>query len=201
MDKKEKGEATETTRGVGRISVFSLKALLTAIVFGVLALAVVLGGLHIPIPGTGVVTDPRELFTTIGAALSGPVGGVLIGIFAGIAEPGGIALASLLGHISGCLFLGLAYKKLVYERLKTPLLYLGWVGLVFVYYFVLVVPGFTIGIAAFYPGAYAESFGGTSVFETYIVLAAGAAWEALLTATITTLAIIAMPRRHRKPLW
>jgi len=201
VQKKEKVEATRTTSWAGRGSLFSLKALLTALVFGVLALAVVLGGLHIPIPGTGVVTDPRELFTTIGSALSGPVGGILIGILAGIAEPGGIQLASLLGHIAGCLFLGLAYKKLVYERLKTPLLYLGWAGLVFVYYLVPVVPGFTVGIATFYPGTYAEYFGEINVFQAYLTLAAGAAWEALLTATITTLAMIAMPKRYRRPLW
>jgi hypothetical protein len=201
MQKKEEGEATENTIGAWRSSLFSPKTLLISIVFGVLALAVVLGGLHIPIPGTGVVTDPRELFTTIGSSLSGPVGGVLIGILAGIAEPGGIALASLLGHIAGCLFLGLAYKKLVYERLKVPLLYLGWFGLIFVYYFVLVVPGFAVGIAAFYPEAYAESFGEMSVYQAYLALAQGAMWETLLTASITTLAMIAMPKRHRQPLW
>jgi len=201
MEKGEGGEATGTAKGVVRSSMFSLKALLTALVFGVLALVVVLGGLHIPIPGTGVVTDPREIFTTIGSALSGPVGGVLIGIFAGIAEPGGIALASLLGHIAGCLFLGLAYKKLVYERLKTPLLYLGWAGLIFVYYFVVVVPGFVIGIATFYPGAYAESFGQINIFQAYLALAEGVVWEASLATIITTIAMIAMPKRNRKPLW
>lgn len=39
-----------------------------AAAFGGAALAVVLAGLTIPIPGTPVVTDPREIFTTIGAS-------------------------------------------------------------------------------------------------------------------------------------
>ncbi|RPJ27517.1 MAG: hypothetical protein EHM33_07730 [Chloroflexi bacterium] len=50
--------------------------------------AAVLAGLTIPIPGTPVVTDPREIFTTIGASLTGPIGGIVIGILAGIAESG-----------------------------------------------------------------------------------------------------------------
>ena len=79
-----------------------------AAVFGAAALAIVVAGLTIPIPGTGVVTDPREIFTTTGAALTGPFGGVIIGILAGIREPGGIVLASLLAHISGGLWMGLS---------------------------------------------------------------------------------------------
>ena len=82
-----------------------------AAAFGGAALAVVLAGLTIPIPGTPVVTDPREIFTTIGASLTGPIGGIVIGILAGIAEPG-IPLASLLAHIVGGIYNGLVYKNL-----------------------------------------------------------------------------------------
>lgn len=42
-----------------------------AAAFGGAALALVLAGVTIPIPGTPVVTDPREIFTTIGASLTG----------------------------------------------------------------------------------------------------------------------------------
>jgi len=45
-----------------------------AAAFGGAALALVLAGVTIPIPGTPVVTDPREIFTTIGASLTGPMG-------------------------------------------------------------------------------------------------------------------------------
>lgn len=79
--------------------------IIVAAVFGLVALAIVLAGFIIPMPGTEVVTDPREIFVTLGSALTGPIGAVIIGILAGIAEPGGISLASLLGHIIGALVL------------------------------------------------------------------------------------------------
>ncbi len=48
-----------------------------AAAFGGVALALVLAGITIPIPGTPVVTDPREIFTTTGASLTGPIGGIV----------------------------------------------------------------------------------------------------------------------------
>ena len=180
-----------------------------AAAFGAAALAIVVAELTIDITGSGVVTDPREIFTTTGAALTGPFGGVLIGILAGIREPGGIALASLLAHISGGLWMGLSYKKLVHEHTQMPLSMLGWAAIVLVYYYVVVIPGFVIGLDLFYADDYADAFGkGTSLIRAYGVLGigygesgAGALPEALLTVLITTLAFLALPRRHRRPLW
>ncbi len=172
----------------------SKTALLTALAFGIAALVIVLAGLTIPIPGSTVVTDPRELFTTVGAGLSGPIGGILIGILAGIAEPGGIALASLLAHITGGIWMGFAYKKLVFERLQMPTRLLGWAGLVLVYYYVFVLPGFAIGLIVFH--------GETASFmELYTSLGRGVVPEALLTTLITTLVMLALPEKYRKPLW
>ncbi len=61
------------------MSMISVRTILTSLVFGAVALAVVGAGLLRPIPGTGVVTDPREVFTTIGGLAeigwtSGPSG-------------------------------------------------------------------------------------------------------------------------------
>ena len=148
----------------------------------------------LPIPGTGVVTDPREIFTTIGAGLTGPVGGLVIGILAGIREPGGIALASLLAHVSGGLWMGFGYKKLVHERLQMPINVLGWAVLVMAYYYVFVIPGFVIGLALFYGEE-------ASLIQVYGELGKGALPEALLTTMVTTLVFIALPRRNRRPLW
>jgi len=175
-------------------SLFSVKALVVGLIFGAIALAVVLGGLHIEIPGTGVVTDPRELFTTFGSALSGPIGGLIIGAFAGIAEPGGIPLASLLGHIAGCLWMGFAYKKLVYKKLSGYMMFLGWFATILVYYYVVVVPGFTVGLVLFYNEP-------TPILQLYLSLATGVIPEAFLTSIVTTLALFAIPKIYRKPLW
>src|SRR5688500_8652429 len=124
--------------------------LLVASVFGLVALTIVLAGFVIPIPGTGVVTDPREIFVTIGAAHTGPLGAIIIGILAGILEPGGIPLASLLGHIAGALWMAFAYKKFVYERMEMPSRLIGWAILIIIYFYLFVLPGFVIGLTAFY---------------------------------------------------
>ena len=176
--------------------------MLVALVFGLAALVLVIAVLTIPIPGTGVVTDPREIFTTTGAALTGPVGGVLIGVLAGIREPGGVIYASLLAHIAGALWMGLAYKKLVYRHLDMPVICVGWIVLVLVYYYAFVIPGFVIGQSLFYPQGFIESYGaGTSLARAYAILGLGALPEALLTTLVTTLVFIALPRRLRRPLW
>ena len=187
--------------GLKRLPTPSAKMLVVAASFGAAALAVVVGGLTIPIPGTVVVTDPRELFTTTGAALTGPLGGIVIGILAGVREPDGIALASLLAHISGGLWMGVSYKKLVYERTNMPLTLAAWAAMVLVYYYIFVIPGFVFGMALFHPEIYAEGFEGASLASAYAELGRGALPEALLTSIITTLVYLALPRRHRRPLW
>ena len=150
-----------------------------AAAFGGAALAVVLAGITIPIPGTPVVTDPREIFTTIGASLTGPIGGIIIGILAGIAEPG-IPLASLLAHIIGGIYNGFAYKNVAWRFKDNRLAYLGlWALQVLVYYFVVVVPLFVVGLMLFYPD---PEYGGFFAFLG--VLEAGAVPEAIITTIV-----------------
>lgn len=167
-----------------------------AAAFGGAALAVVLAGITIPIPGTPVVTDPREIFTTIGASLTGPIGGIIIGILAGIAEPG-IPLASLLAHIVGGIFCGLAYKNVAWRFRETRLAYLGlWAVQVLVYYFIVVVPLFVVGLMMFYPDA---EYGG--FIALLGALEIGAAPEAIFTTIVTTIIMAALPMRYKRPLW
>lgn len=187
---------------------FSAKVVAIALAFGAVALVIVIAELFIPIPGTGVVTDPREIFTTLGAALTGPVGGLIIGILAGIGEAfigapaDRIPLASLLAHVVGGLWMGWAYKKLVFNRMQMPMLVLGWAALVVVYYFVFAIPGFVVGQSLFYPDQYVAFYGeGASLIEAYLTLSQGVVPEALITTLITSLVIVALPRRYRRPLW
>lgn len=167
--------------------------IIVATVFGLVALAIVLAGFIIPIPGTEVVTDPREIFVTLGSALTGPIGAVIIGFLAGIAEPGGIPLASLLGHILGALWMAFAYKRFVYERMQMPARLAGWAGLVVIYYYIFVVPGFVIGLTAFY--------GEADPIGLYAALAKGVVTEVLITTTVTALVLLALPQKYHKPLW
>lgn len=182
-------------------SAISLRTLLASLGFGMAALAVVEAGLTLPMPGSGVVTDPGEVFTTTGASFTGPVGGALIGILAGFREPE-IPLASVLAHALGGLWMAFSFKFLVHERLEMPAKVLGWAALVLVYYYVFVIPGFVIGQAVFYADGYAKAYGeGTSLLRAYGTLGEGALPEALLTTVVTSLAFIALPRRNRRPMW
>ncbi len=170
-----------------------VKIVLVALAFGAIALGIVLAGFTIPL-STGIVTDPREIFVTIGAALTGPIGALIIGFMAGIAEPGGIPLASLLAHLAGTLWMGFAYKKLVYERTtKLPMRLLGWALLVLVYYYLIVIPGFIVGLTLFY--------GLESPWQVLLESYPAATPEALITTAVTTLAFLALSKQVQKPLW
>lgn len=167
-----------------------------AAAFGGAALALVLAGVTIPIPGTPIVTDPREIFTTIGASLTGPMGGIVIGILAGIAEPG-IPLASLLAHIIGGVINGLIYKNFSWRLRGNKIASLGaWAAQVVFYYLCVVVPLFAVGLVIFYPD---PEYGN---FLTFLgVVEAGAIPEMVLATVVTTIIMAALPERFRRPLW
>jgi hypothetical protein len=179
-----------------RKPVLSARQVGVAAAFGGAALALVLAGVTIPIPGTPVVTDPREIFTTIGASLTGPMGGIVIGILAGIAEPG-IPLASLLAHIIGGIYSGFVYKNFAWKSKDNRTMYLGkWAVQVLGYYFIVVVPLFVVGLLMFYPD---PEYGGFVGLLT--ALEVGAAPEAIITTIVTTILMAALPERYRRPLW
>jgi hypothetical protein len=178
------------------------RTLAVALLFGVFALLIVVAGLTLPIAGTRVVTDPREIFTMLGAALTGPLGGAIIGALAALREPEGMQLPSLLAHVPACVWVGWAYKRLVYERFGMPALLGAWFVLVLSAYALFLVPGFVIGARLFRPEAYVGAYGeGTAVLTAYLQLVRLAAPEALITAALTTLVLVAIPRRRRRPLW
>ncbi len=178
------------------------RPLLTALAFGGAALLVVQAGLTLDIQNTGVVTDPRQIFTTTGAGLTGPLGGLLIGILAGIREPHGIAMASVIAHVAGGGWMGFAYGKLVFRNLEMPWLLLGWAAIVVAYYYAFVVPGFALGLNIFHSETFVAKYGeGASVLTAYESIGKGLVPEVIFTTVFTMLILAALPARVRRPAW
>ena len=105
-----------------------------AAAFGAAALAIVLGGVMFPLGPGGLVVDPRMPFAFVGAALTGPVGAIIVGFLAGI---GHLPVFNVPFHVIGeVVVFGFGFKY-VYKWSKGDLkkLILGFNLLTLPYYF------------------------------------------------------------------
>jgi LytS/YehU family sensor histidine kinase len=172
--------------------------------FGVAAFLVRWAGLTIPVLGSKVNTDPREIFVTLGAAFTGPVGGLVIGFLSGLPSVTMVGLASgstLVAHVVSGLLTGLLYRP-VYKRWPMPALLLGWAVLIAAHYYVFLIPTFLVLAPLIDPGGLSSVFGAELSFsEAYSTLGQAAFPEVVATYVITTIILIALPERHRRPLW
>jgi hypothetical protein len=153
----------------------SSQVIIVALAFGGAALAVVLAG--------------------IGASLTGPAGGIIVGILAGIAEPD-IPLASMLAHTLGGIFNGFVYKKVTWRFSEKKFVFIAlWIGQVLIYYFIIVVPLFAIGTMIFYPD---PEYSFSTLLNN---ISLGVVREVILTVVISSIIMLVLPRRHKRPLW
>ncbi len=178
------------------------KTLATAIVFGGAAWFTILANLHVRIPGTGSVTDPREVFVTIGAALTGPVGGAIIGLLASLSDPNpNLRLYVAIMHIVGSVWIGWSYKRLVHDRMRMPGMLLGWIGILFAYYFLFPIP-VLLFIHFFFPTYFLSIVTEPlPVLEAIAVLFRGWMLEFVMTTLATSVILAVLPRNYRMPLW
>ena len=179
----------------------SLKILAIALPFGLAAFLCVYGGLTLYVPGTQMVTDPREIFVTLGAALTGPMGAVLIGVLAGIYDPvPGLYPATIAMHVAGALWMAFAYKKLVFEKFSSWLFFLAWIGLIAVYYLGVLLPVMVFGTSLF-PDLFARLFPDSTPGQALLGFYASVWPELILTSLITAVILALFPKRLRRPLW
>ena len=173
----------------------TVRGVLVAVVFGLVALVFVALKITLPIPGTEFVSDPRELLVTLGSAISGPVGALIIGFLAGVADTSETVLPSIVAHGVAGVFLAVAYRfwtKL--PGITTPRLAVLWILSIVVYYFGMLMPAFFLTYRLTTP----EPF---DFWQAYLGVARGAIGEIILIAFITTAVMVLLPRRYRRPMW
>ena len=179
----------------------SRRNLYVAVIMGGLGLLTILLGLHFRIPATRILTDPREIFVTIGAALTGPVGGSIVGAMSSLADDPALRVYILTSHLVGCLWIGWTYGRFVYPRRHIVSYLLAWNIVLFVYYYACALPSL-LTVWFFYPDIFLRAF----PVETTL---SGAIWamydgflmEYGLTALTTTVVFLVLPEVFRSPLW
>ncbi|MCD6389092.1 MAG: PAS domain S-box protein [Desulfobulbaceae bacterium] len=181
----------------------SKKIIATALIFGTATLTLAEMGFLLPVLGSTIHTDPRELLVTLGAALTGPIGGILIGLMsiAWFSEINTSIFATLVAHVLGGFFMGLTYKKLVYQRMKFPWLLFGWAGLVIAFYCLILIPAYILVFSNLDPVAFALTFGDIPFWHVYASIGKLATPEVIITVVITTIILAALPPKYRCPLW
>jgi hypothetical protein len=154
--------------------------------------------------GNGSEMGIGELFTTLSAALGGPLASIIT-IFAvysihSIFHPEiftdmttvYIILEDAVAHLCAMFVVAIGYYKFLSPRLrKTGIFLIGWFLLIGVYYYLALLPLSVIFLNLIDPGQNA----------TYPVYARNFIPEFLGTATITTLLWFAAPVRYRHPQW
>ncbi len=182
--------------------VLTARAIAAALVIGLAAYVLIIGGVRLLVPGTVFYTDPREVFMTIGAALTGPVGTLILAFFLGIARSAmeGIPYR-VLAYLVGGLCIAVSYRSLLHRRLPMPWLVLGWAVTIPLYYFVTAVVGLGVPFL-FDRTAYAAMIGGDRpLLESLLFLGSALRYEVIFTGVVTSVFWSALPRRYRIPLW
>jgi LytS/YehU family sensor histidine kinase len=176
--------------------------LFVVLAFGIAAFLVRWAGLTVPVLGTTVKLGSREIFITLGAAITGPVGGSIIGFFAGLSTlstPTG--QSDLISHVIGGLLIGFLYKP-VYRRWRLPGLLLGWAFLIAIYYCIAIIPVYLMGVSLITPGGLSGVFGpDVSFFQAYRLIIQAGILEVAVTTIITMIILAALPDKFRRPLW
>ena len=182
----------------------NVKNLIISIGLGLVGFFLVYNEVFFILPGTNLLTDLREIFVTISAALLGPIGGMITGILTSMYDPNPeIILYIIIQHIVPAVLLAIYYKKVIHKKLPMPFFVLGWIVGIFLYYYVFYLPVFIITYLynpdLFYHLVPDQS--GTFNLNSAFQLFKGWFPEFIFTAFFTSLILIALPENYRKPRW
>ena len=180
-----------------------LKALGLAFVFGLFAVTVIAVGLTLHIPTTLITADVGGVFATIGSALTGPIGGTLIGLMTGLMEPNAdLRLFVTIDKILAGIWMGSLYWIALRRFRGSSVRFLiAWVILVFGYYYVARIPAF-IGLKILFPDSFRILAGGSSLVPGSLAAVDSALFEeASIVALITGITLTVFPSAIRMPVW
>ena len=171
------------------------------LIFGALSYLTTVANITIQI-SEDLILGPWEIFNTLSAALFGPIGllitelgldtsGYLYFIKGVYPSPQDIyfMMGNYIAHIVAMMIVAFGYK-FIYQRMKMPCLLAGWVLITGIYYLVgviLQVSLFNIAV----PGLRAS----------YVGYFSNVRLEFVLVTAITSLILLALPERYRKPQW
>jgi hypothetical protein len=175
--------------------------LIGGLIFGALSFLITVADITIKI-ASDIILGPWEIINTLSAALFGPIGLLITELGLDISAyfylikgvyPAPQDLYFMIGdfvaHTLALLLVAVGYR-LIYQRMKMPGLLAGWILIMTVYYIVEIFLAVTLFRFAV-PGldtSYAFAFSTVRV-EFPLVLA------------ITSLILLALPKRYRRPQW
>ena len=170
-------------------------------IFGALSFLITVANITVQI-SEDLILGPWEILNTLSAALFGPIGllitelgldisGYLYFIKGVYPAPQDIhfMMGNYIAHSLAMLVVAFGYR-FIYQRMKMPRLLAGWVLIMGIYYLVgviLQVSLFNIAV----PGLRAS----------YVGYFSNVRLEFVLVTAITSLALLALPARYRKPQW
>jgi hypothetical protein len=169
----------------------SARQLAVALVFGIAAAATLFTSISIPL-GQGVIAEPSEIFVTLGSALAGPYGGLIVGFLQGVvyAPERNIPSHMLAGFLWG------AWYAVIWRwttrtsggRWTRAAL---WMASLPVYYYVFLLP-LHQGIASLTLGV--------PFLPLYASTAVQVIPEVAATLVITSLIMALLPEKYAKPI-
>jgi len=154
--------------------------------------------------GVQVTAGLYEIFNVLSAAIGGPISMVIteiineIGAYIFFYRPGSngavpgyiMSLVSALIHVFSLLSVIFCYRFFYHRAKNTPALVSGWLLTIFIYFGLASV--IFLGLLKFL---------NPDINITFVSFFLDSWPEALVTLIITTLALLALPKRFRRPVW
>lgn len=167
-------------------------SLVLALIFGAVAAGLFLLDVYLPVGG-GLYLEPSEIFVTLGSALTGPIGGLIIGFLQGIVYAPERNVPS---HMLAGFLWGLWYAVLWVRTRDRPngkvIRILCWTLTIPVYYYVLLLP--------LHQFIYATVTLQAAFIPTYLATAKQVIPEVIGTILATGILLVFLIDRYAKPV-